>query len=61
MTKPSHIVEAGRARMVDIAGGASFPAGRACHVLKAIDRRMMIEGIETVSRSGGTSGSWPRP
>jgi cyclic pyranopterin phosphate synthase len=30
-------------------------------MLKAIDREMMIGGIEIVSKSGGQSGDWQRP
>jgi len=30
-------------------------------MLKAIDRAMIIEAIELVSKSGGTSGDWRRP
>ncbi len=29
-------------------------------MLKAIDRTMIIEGIEVISKSGGKSGSWQR-
>jgi cyclic pyranopterin phosphate synthase len=30
-------------------------------MLKAIDRTMVIGGIEVTSKSGGRSGSWARP
>ncbi|HEV2595246.1 MAG TPA: cyclic pyranopterin monophosphate synthase MoaC [Sphingomicrobium sp.] len=30
-------------------------------MLKAIDRTMVISGIEVTSKSGGTSGAWQRP
>ena len=30
------------------------------HVLKAIDRTMVIEGVEVTAKTGGKSGSWER-